>query len=210
MDQVIHGIGGTAPAALTKVPSLKMGDATIEGRTLLSADLFKDMNIPGGKGDHDAIFGADFLRELDGVISYKEARIFLKPDNADKSDLKPKSGGHRQTRRCDQAGGRAEAGRRHQARDSSSRHHTGSSRGSEDSRSRHQARTQAPERSIGAPWLVALRRAYSKSVKCAYGGCLPMPLGERHPPEWVAAPDGRKIGGYFSAAPTRSRTRPRR
>ena len=84
MDQTIHGIGGTAPAALTKVPKLTMGDATIENRTLLSADLFKDAIIPGGKGDHDAIFGADFLRELDGVISYKEARIFLKPDNSDK------------------------------------------------------------------------------------------------------------------------------
>jgi predicted aspartyl protease len=80
MDQVIHGIGGTAPAALTKVPKLSMGDAVIENRTLLSADLYKDIAIPGGKGDHDAIFGADFLRELDGVISYKEARIFLRPD----------------------------------------------------------------------------------------------------------------------------------
>lgn len=89
MDQVIHGIGGTAPAALTKVPSLKMGDAVIENRTLLSADLYKDMPIPGGKGDHDVIFGADFLRELDGVINYKEGRMFLKPDNSDKPDAKP-------------------------------------------------------------------------------------------------------------------------
>lgn len=89
MDQTIHGIGGTAPAALTKVPSLKMGDAVIEGRTLLSADLYKDMPIPGGKGDHDVIFGADFLRQLDGVISYKEARMFLRPDNSDKPDAKP-------------------------------------------------------------------------------------------------------------------------
>ena len=89
MDQVIHGIGGTAPAALTKVPKLSMGDATIENRTLLSADLYKDLHIPGGKGDFDAIFGADFLRELDGVISYKEARIFLKPDNSDKTAEAP-------------------------------------------------------------------------------------------------------------------------
>jgi|GEM_PF-420111 len=84
MDQLIHGIGGSAPAALTKVPMLKMGEAVIENRTLLSADLFKDMGIPGGSGNHDALFGADFLRELDGVISYKENRIFLKPDNSDK------------------------------------------------------------------------------------------------------------------------------
>ena len=90
MDQIILGIGGSAPAAITKVPLLKMGDAVIENRTMLSADLYKDMPIPGGKGDHDAIFGADFLRELDGVISYKEARIFLRPDNSDrKTDEKP-------------------------------------------------------------------------------------------------------------------------
>jgi hypothetical protein len=44
------------------------------------------MQIPGGKGNHDAIFGANFLRELDGVISYKEARIFLRPDNSDKPE----------------------------------------------------------------------------------------------------------------------------
>jgi predicted aspartyl protease len=84
MDEVIHGIGGTAPAAKTKVPLLKMGDAVIENRTLLSADIFKDSATLGGSGDHDALFGASFLRELDGVISYKEARIFLKPDNSDK------------------------------------------------------------------------------------------------------------------------------
>jgi predicted aspartyl protease len=84
MDQVISGIGGNAPAALTEIPKLTMGDATIENRTLLSADLFKDRTANGDRGDFDAIFGADFLRELDGVISYKEARIFLRPDVADK------------------------------------------------------------------------------------------------------------------------------
>lgn len=91
MDQTIVGIGGTAPAAKTQVALLKMGDAVIENRTLLSADLYKDMPVIGGKGNHDAIFGANFLRELDGVISYKEARMFLKPDNSDKPiETKPK------------------------------------------------------------------------------------------------------------------------
>jgi predicted aspartyl protease len=90
MDQTIYGIGGPAPAAKTKVALLKMGDAVIENRTMLSADLYKDMPVIGGKGNHDAIFGANFLRELDGVISYKEARIFLKPDNSDKpAESKP-------------------------------------------------------------------------------------------------------------------------
>ena len=90
MNKTIFGLGGTAPAAETKVPVLKMGDAVIANRTLLSADLYKDTQILGGKGNHDAIFGANFLRELDGVISYKEARIFLRPDNSDKpAETKP-------------------------------------------------------------------------------------------------------------------------
>ena len=90
MDQIVSGIGGNAPAALTKVPKLTMGDAVIENRTMLSCELFKNLGIVGGKGSHEGIFGADFLRELDGVISYKEARIFLKPDNSDKpADTKP-------------------------------------------------------------------------------------------------------------------------
>ena len=84
MDQTIIGLGGPAPAAITKVPSLKMGDAVIENRTLLSADLFKNLPLGGKQGEYDALFGANFLRELDGVISYKEARIFLRPDNSDK------------------------------------------------------------------------------------------------------------------------------
>lgn len=83
-DQIVRGIGGEKPAALTKVPRLTMGDAVIENRTLLSCKLH--IGAIGGQGDFDGIFGADFLRELDGVISYKEARMFLKPDNSDKPD----------------------------------------------------------------------------------------------------------------------------
>lgn len=82
MDRKIVGIGGEAPAALTKVPMIKLGDAIIRDRIALSADIFKGMI--GGEGNHDALFGAEFLRELDAVISYKEGRMFLKPDNSDK------------------------------------------------------------------------------------------------------------------------------
>jgi clan AA aspartic protease (TIGR02281 family) len=78
MDQTIYGIGGKVQAAVTKAPTIKLGDAVIENRRLLTTDIFK--NIPSGKG-YDAIFGADFLRELDAVISYREGRMFLKPDN---------------------------------------------------------------------------------------------------------------------------------
>jgi hypothetical protein len=55
----------------------------------MAADLEKDRPSYGGKSNHDAIFGADFLRQLDGVINYKEGRIFLKPDQSDKPDGTP-------------------------------------------------------------------------------------------------------------------------
>ncbi len=84
MDQIIHGIGGDAPAAITKVPVMRLGDAVIENREVLSADLMKDSGALEGQSHYDALFGADFLRELDTVISYKENRMFLRPDISDK------------------------------------------------------------------------------------------------------------------------------
>ena len=92
MDQLIHGIGGTAPAALTQVPVMKIGDAVIENREVLSADLFKDAGALEGQGDYDALFGADFLRELDTVISYKENRMFLRPEISDQPADKKQPG----------------------------------------------------------------------------------------------------------------------
>jgi predicted aspartyl protease len=84
MDQVIRGIGGEAPAALTKVPTITLGDAVIRDRIALSADIHK--HSLAGQGNYDALFGAEFLRELDAVINYKEGRMFLKPDNSDKAE----------------------------------------------------------------------------------------------------------------------------
>ena len=78
MDQVINGIGGDAPAALTEVPEIRLGEAFIKDQVLLSADLFKD--IPGARKDHDAILGAEFMSRMRAVISYKEGRIFFRPD----------------------------------------------------------------------------------------------------------------------------------
>jgi predicted aspartyl protease len=78
----IQGIGGIADAAFTKVPLIKVGDAIIRDRRAVSAEIFK--KHIGGEGNHDALFGAEFLRELDAVINYKEGRMFLKPDNSDK------------------------------------------------------------------------------------------------------------------------------
>jgi predicted aspartyl protease len=92
MDRKIFGIGGDAPAALTKVPVMKIGEAVIENRVVMAADLYKDSGALEGQGDHDALFGADFLRELDTVISYKENRMFLRPGISDqpagKADIK--------------------------------------------------------------------------------------------------------------------------
>ncbi|MFT4546110.1 MAG: putative aspartyl protease [Verrucomicrobiales bacterium] len=84
MDQKIYGVGGEAPAALTKVPEIKLGESIIKDQTLLAADLFKD--IPGARRDHDAILGAEFMSQLRAVISYKEGRIFLRPDLVDNDE----------------------------------------------------------------------------------------------------------------------------
>jgi predicted aspartyl protease len=78
----IRGIGGEADAAFTKVKFIKLGEALIKERTAVSSEIHK-RNI-GGQGNYDALFGAEFLRELDAVINYKEGRMFLKPDNSDK------------------------------------------------------------------------------------------------------------------------------
>ncbi len=84
MDQKIFGVGGEAPAALTKVAEIKLGESVIKDQTLLAADLFKD--IPGARRDHDAILGAEFMSQLRAVISYKEGRIFLRPDLVDNDE----------------------------------------------------------------------------------------------------------------------------
>lgn len=78
----IRGIGGEADAAFTKVEEIKLGDAVIKNRTAVSAEIHK--KSIGGQGNHDALFGAEFLRELDAVINYKEGRMFLRPDISDK------------------------------------------------------------------------------------------------------------------------------
>ena len=82
MDQKIRGIGGEAPAAWTEVDEIRLGESVIKDQRLLSADLMKD-RPPGSKKMEDAIFGADFLTQLRAVISYREGRIFLRPDLAD-------------------------------------------------------------------------------------------------------------------------------
>jgi predicted aspartyl protease len=75
MDQVVWGIGGKAPAAVSMIAKLTMGEAVLTKRKVLATDLTR--------GDEDTemgyvgLFGADFMRELDAVITYTEDRIFL-------------------------------------------------------------------------------------------------------------------------------------
>ncbi|MEM9479881.1 MAG: retropepsin-like aspartic protease [Verrucomicrobiota bacterium] len=84
MDQVIRGIGGEAPAAITRVARITLGESILNDLTVLSADLFRERKNP--VRDHDGIFGAEFLHQLDAVISYQEGRIFFRPDLADAAE----------------------------------------------------------------------------------------------------------------------------
>lgn len=75
MDKKVYGIGGEAPAAVSKIKQLTMGDAKITNRKVLATDMtrFEEDDELGWVG----LFGADFMRELEAVITYRESRIFL-------------------------------------------------------------------------------------------------------------------------------------
>ena len=70
MDQWVYGIGGRAPAAVTKFKSVAVGKTLIENRRILSAEF--------SSRDSVGIYGGDFMRELDAVITYREMRLFLR------------------------------------------------------------------------------------------------------------------------------------
>ena len=75
MNQEVWGIGGKAPAGVTNIAKVTMGDAVLTNRKVLATDMVR-------KGEPDnldyvGLFGADFMRELDAVITYTENRIFL-------------------------------------------------------------------------------------------------------------------------------------
>jgi predicted aspartyl protease len=75
MDLEVWGIGGKAPAAATRIPKITMGDAVLTNRRVLATDLTRGGTLP--RPDYVGLFGADFMRELDAVITYRENRIFL-------------------------------------------------------------------------------------------------------------------------------------
>lgn len=76
LDQEVWGIGGKSLAAVTMIPKLTMGDASLTNRKVLASDMTRDESTHKEMG-YVGLFGADFMRELDAVITYTENRIFL-------------------------------------------------------------------------------------------------------------------------------------
>jgi predicted aspartyl protease len=85
-DEVVAGVGGTAPAAYTKVDRIQLGETLILGKKLLCTDLTNGLPA-GSKPKEDAIIGGELLARLDAVISYRERLIFLRPDLGDKPEV---------------------------------------------------------------------------------------------------------------------------
>lgn len=85
LDEKIYGVSGEAPAGWTPVPTIQLGEAVFKDRRLLSTDMLKD-KPPGTKAREDGILGAEFMSQLDAVISYPDRRIFLRPDRSDQDE----------------------------------------------------------------------------------------------------------------------------
>jgi len=79
MDKKVYGIGGWAPAAATEIKKITLGSAVLNNRILLSTDLQRDRE--NKEQEWVGLFGADYMRELEAVITYRESRIFLKQDD---------------------------------------------------------------------------------------------------------------------------------
>ena len=78
----VYGVSGEAPAAWAEVAEVSIGESVLKDRKILATDMTKDRN-KGVKLRDDGLFGADFLSDLDAVISYRERKIYLRPDNSD-------------------------------------------------------------------------------------------------------------------------------
>jgi predicted aspartyl protease len=76
MTKKVYGIGGSAPAAATDIKKITLGDAVLTNRTLLATDMKR--NEENKEQAWVGLFGADYMRELEAVITYRESRIFLK------------------------------------------------------------------------------------------------------------------------------------
>lgn len=85
MDKWVYGIGGKAPAAEVLLDKVTMGDCVMTNRKILVCDMIKGTE----PADHVGLFGADFMRELDAVITYRESRMFLKQSKMPTAPVTP-------------------------------------------------------------------------------------------------------------------------
>lgn len=85
LTETILGVAGEAKAGWTDVPTIQLGEAVFKDRRILATDLLKD-KPEGSRSREDIILGAEFMNQLDAVISYPERRIFLRPDRSDQDE----------------------------------------------------------------------------------------------------------------------------
>lgn len=87
MTEIVSGVAGDVPAGWVQVPTLSIGESLFKNRKILATDMDKD-KPDSAKSDATAgLFGADLLSQLDTVISYKENRIFFRPDKSDHTQV---------------------------------------------------------------------------------------------------------------------------
>lgn len=87
MTEIVSGVAGDVPAGWVDVPTLSIGESLFKNRKILATDMDKD-KPDGAKSNSTAgLFGADLLAQLDTVISYKENRIFFRPDKSDRTQV---------------------------------------------------------------------------------------------------------------------------
>jgi len=76
MDEKVYGVGGEAPAAGCTVETITLGDAIFKKRRILATDLDRfEQGLT-----YVGLFGADFMRECNAVITYREQRMFMRQE----------------------------------------------------------------------------------------------------------------------------------
>ena len=87
MTEIVSGVAGDVPAGWVDVPTLSLGESLFKNRKILATDMDKDKPDGAKSNDTAGLFGADLLSQLDTVISYKENRIFFRPDKSDRTQV---------------------------------------------------------------------------------------------------------------------------
>jgi predicted aspartyl protease len=87
MTEIVSGVAGDVPAGWVDVPTLSLGESLFKNRKILATDMDKDKPDGAKSNDTAGLFGADLLAQLDTVISYKENRIFFRPDKSDRTQV---------------------------------------------------------------------------------------------------------------------------